>query len=77
MQRAGIIGDPLYEVNFEAYDAQGRLRTPIYDRTNYTYSSTFVLDPRIATAGAVLLVLDGVKMASKLGRGSRLECSLT
>ena len=73
MQRAGVVGDPLYEVNFEAYTPQGRPRTPVYDRTNYTYSSTFISDPPIAAAREVLLVLDGVKMASA---GIASDCEL-
>ena len=69
LQRAGAIGDPLYENNFDAYDASGKVQTPFWDRTNVTYTTAFALDARVralAAGGEVLLVLDGVKMASEV-----------
>jgi len=69
LQRAGALGDPLYENNFDAYDAAGVVRAPFWDRTNVTYSTQFALDPRVralAAGGEVLLVLDGVKMAAEV-----------
>ena len=69
LQRPGALGDPLYENNFDAYDAAGVVRTPFWDRVNCTYTLQFALDPRVralAGSGEILLVLDGVKMAAEV-----------
>ena len=72
LQRAGKLGDPLYENNFDAYDASGKVQTPFWDRANVTYSISFALDARVralaglGAGGEVLLVLDGVKMAAEV-----------
>ena len=69
LQRAGAMGDPLYEKNFDAYDASGRVQAPLWERGNFTYATTFSLDARVralAAGGEVLLVLDGVKMAAEV-----------
>jgi beta-mannosidase len=60
LQVAGMIGDPLYEVNFK--DAAAAL----YDGGNWTYALTFDAAPGIVGSGApsILLVFDGVKMAA-------------
>jgi beta-galactosidase/beta-glucuronidase len=70
LQRAGVIGDPLYENNFVAYDAQGVVQPPLWERTNFTYSTTFTLDARLralaGSGGEILLQLDGIKMAAEV-----------
>ena len=69
LQRAGVIGDPLYEKNFDAYDDSGHVQPPLWERSNFTYSNSFTLDTRVralAAGGEILLVLDGVKMAAEV-----------
>ena len=69
LQRAGIIGDPLYEKNFDAYDSNGRVTLPLWERSNFSYTTIFTLDSRVralAAGGEILLVLDGVKMAAEV-----------
>lgn len=70
LQRGGVIGDPLYENNFVAYDASGKVQTPVWDSSNFTYTTTFTLGPEVSLAiankGEVLLVLEGVKMAAEI-----------
>ena len=58
MEAAGLIGDPLYEINF--------LTDPIWDRTNWSYSSTFAASPDVVAAASRRLVFDGVKMAADI-----------
>lgn len=59
LQAAGIIGDPIYELNF----LDGR-----WDRTSWNYSVTFALSPLLSagltagTAAATALVLESVKL---------------
>ncbi len=55
LQRAGIIGDPLYELNF---------LSPVWDRSNFSYSTTFVLASDVVGQQQLLLSLDGVKMVA-------------
>lgn len=69
LQRAGIVGDMLYEKNFVAYDDEGRVQPPLWERSNFTYTTVFTLDTRVralAAGGEILLVLDGVKMAAEV-----------
>jgi len=58
---AGIIGDPLYELNFVP---KGSPAAPIWDSSQWAYSKTFDLSPAAAAASEVLLIFDGVKMAA-------------
>lgn len=55
MQRAGVIGDPLVEETF---------LKPTWDVHNFTYATTFVLEPPVDALTAQLLVLDGTKMVA-------------
>ena len=65
MQREGLIGDPLFGNNFDFYDDAGVVQPPLWEQGNVTYTSYFEMDPAIAqSSGEVLLVLDGIKMAS-------------
>ncbi len=60
LQLAGVIGDPLYELNFQA---------TTWDDTNFNYSTTFTVDASITSrltaspSTDVLLVFDSLKMA--------------
>ncbi len=64
LQRAGVIGDPLYGNNFDFFDDSGKVVPPFWETGNVTYTTTFSLAAPLAAAAEVLLVLDGVKMAS-------------
>lgn len=64
MERAGAIGDPLFGNNFDFYDDSGKVALPPWEQGNVTYATSFTLDAALANASEVLLVLDGVKMAS-------------
>ena len=57
MQAAGVIGDPLYELVF---------RGNLWDISNYSYSTTFMVDPAVASAAQQRLVFDGIKMAADI-----------
>ena len=57
LERAGLIGDPLYELNF---------LSPLWDASNFSYSTTFVLEPGVAAQQQLLLALDGVKMVADI-----------
>lgn len=63
LQTANVIGDPLYELNFVP---QYMTALPIWDASNWTYSTTFDLDPAIVTAADAWIVFDGVKMAADI-----------
>ena len=58
LQRAGVVGDPLYEVNFltQAHVWQ--------DNVSWTYLTTFALPA--AAVGTPLLVFDGIKMGAHI-----------
>lgn len=60
LQKAGKVGDPLYELNWLRDSA-------IWDDHTWTYSTTFTLDEAAQAAasqdgGEVLLVFDGIKV---------------
>jgi beta-mannosidase len=57
LERAGKIGDPLYERNFKGQ---------LWDATNWTFSAQFAASEEILqiTNGHVYMVLDGVKMGA-------------
>ena len=55
MQLAGLVGDPLVELNF---------LEPLWDVHNFTYATQFDLAPDVAAQATQLLVLDGVKMVA-------------
>jgi hypothetical protein len=57
LQRAGQIGDPLYEKNW--------LNSTIWHAYNWTYSTQFSVSERaLSAAGSARLVFDGVKMGA-------------
>jgi len=53
LERAGLIGDPLYELNW--------LNSSIWDTNAWTYKTEFVAE----AAGETLLTFDGIKMGAK------------
>lgn len=55
LQKAGVIGDPLYENNFAGPN--------VWDATNWTYTTNFAYATPAADA-QIYLVFDGIKMAS-------------
>ena len=63
LQKAGTIGDPLYEMNFLNGSSTWNL-------PKWTYTKSFALDAdllqRAAAGESMLLVLDGVKMGAKV-----------
>eukprot|EP01116_Phalansterium_solitarium_P018951 TRINITY_DN5166_c2_g1_i1.p1 TRINITY_DN5166_c2_g1~~TRINITY_DN5166_c2_g1_i1.p1 ORF type:complete len:461 (-),score=159.37 TRINITY_DN5166_c2_g1_i1:31-1413(-) len=63
LQRAGLIGDPLYETNF--------LQPVLWEQGNWTYSTTFDLDQDVAASGNQWLVFDGIKMVSDITLNGR------
>ena len=60
LERAGVIGDPYFELNFYPHNDPS---SPPWDVGNWTYSRSFRLDPAV-TGPQILLALDGVKMAA-------------
>ena len=64
MERAGVYGDPLYNNNFDFYNAEGKIALPFWETGNVTYTRAFGVDPALSAAAELLLILDGVKMAS-------------
>ena len=57
LQTAGLIGDPLYELNW--------LNSSIWDAHVWTFRRSFALSP-LPPGGDVLLTFDGVKMSSTI-----------
>lgn len=66
LEKAGVIGDPLYELNFQ---------DPVWDMSNFTYTLNFDVSlalpagttlplPAGGAGGEILLVFDGIKMVS-------------
>lgn len=66
LQKAGLIGDPLFEVNF--------LNSSLWHGRTWTYRTTFDAAKLSAVAGStdVLLVLDGVKMGARVFLNNQL-----
>lgn len=65
MERGGVIGDPLFGNNFDFYDSAGKVQPPFWETGNVSYSTAFEVEGALlAGSSEVLLVLDGVKMAS-------------
>lgn len=63
LQNAGLIGDPLYELNW--------LNSSLWDQNEWTYSTSTALPTatrtRLASAAStMLLVFDGVKMGAQV-----------
>ena len=63
LQAAGLIGDPLYELNWKNYS--------LWEDNVWTFSTTFALTPAelagiAAKTSDTLLVFDGIKMAASL-----------
>jgi len=55
LERAGVIGDPLFERNFKSV---------VWDATDFTYSTTFSAAAGVLASPARWLVLDSVKMGA-------------
>ena len=71
LQLAGVIGDPLFGNNFVApYNISTKQFMPqIWDQANFTYSMEVTPSPSLFEGGGgndgeILLVFDGIKMAS-------------
>uniref|UniRef100_A0A7S0IZA9 beta-mannosidase n=1 Tax=Calcidiscus leptoporus TaxID=127549 RepID=A0A7S0IZA9_9EUKA len=59
LERAGQIGNPLYEKNF--------LNDTLYQQHNWTYATHFGLpDAHLSTGGRIQLVFDGIKMGARI-----------
>ena len=58
LQRAGVIGDPLYELNW--------LNSSIWDATVWEYSLSFTATAAQLAATETLLVFDGIKMGANV-----------
>ena len=56
LQRAGLIRDPLYELNF--------LNSSLWHDYTWVYSTTFLLQQSAERNGHLLLVFDGIKMGA-------------
>eukprot|EP00698_Gefionella_okellyi_P004282 TRINITY_DN13971_c0_g1_i1.p1 TRINITY_DN13971_c0_g1~~TRINITY_DN13971_c0_g1_i1.p1 ORF type:complete len:1022 (-),score=216.49 TRINITY_DN13971_c0_g1_i1:104-3169(-) len=59
LERAGVIGDPLYNENW-------LLGSNLWDGSSWTYSTSFNLDFDPASYSEVFLVFDGIKMAADI-----------
>ena len=58
LQNAGMMGDPLYELNWLKYQ-------DMWDKHVWTYAVTFAVDMQsLSTGTSVVLVFDGIKMSS-------------
>lgn len=57
LSRGGVLGDPLYELNFKRTD---------WDESTWNYSTTFTLDASFSSSSAVWVVFDGIKMVSDI-----------
>jgi beta-galactosidase/beta-glucuronidase len=55
LELGGVIGDPLYELNFKAKD---------WDICTWNYTTTFTLDTTFTGAAQYLLVFEGIKMVA-------------
>ena len=55
LQLGGVIGDPLYELNFKAKN---------WDDCTWNYSTSFTLDATFNGASQFLLIFEGIKMVS-------------
>eukprot|EP00038_Savillea_parva_P028912 m.67751 g.67751 ORF g.67751 m.67751 type:complete len:1029 (+) comp8463_c0_seq1:39-3125(+) len=56
LQTAGLIDDPLFDVNF--------MNSSVWGARTWTYTATFTAPASLSQSGAVLLVFDGVKMGA-------------
>lgn len=61
LQLAGLVSDPLYELNWLP---MGTSAPPLWDNQNWTYSYVFDANTNILSNPNVWLVLDGIKMAA-------------
>jgi len=57
LSRGGVLGDPLYELNFKRNE---------WDASTWNYSTTFTLDASFSSSSAVWVVFDGIKMVSDI-----------
>jgi hypothetical protein len=68
LQRAGVVGDPFYELGWLNTTTPGAQGAPLWDTGTWQYSAAFSLSAGLAAAlaggGTPYLVLDGVKMAA-------------
>jgi hypothetical protein len=55
LELGGVIGDPLYELNFKAQN---------WDDCTWNYSTSFTLDTTFTGAAQYLLVFEGIKMVA-------------
>eukprot|EP01051_Picozoa_sp_SAG22_P022558 SAG22_NODE_5447_length_1012_cov_1.972618_1_plen_243_part_10 len=58
LERAGLIGDPLYELNW--------LNSSLWDQNTWTYTTEFNPPAASAATSTSLLVMDGVKMGARV-----------
>ena len=65
LQAAGLIGDPLYELNF--------LNASIWNNNTWTYKTSFTT----TGAGTHLLVFDGIKMGARVSVNGKLLATTT
>lgn len=64
LQMAGVIGDPLYELNWVP---EGTPTAPIWDASRWNYTATFDAAPALMSmAKEAWLVFDGIKMAADI-----------
>ena len=57
LSAGGLLGDPLYELNFKRTD---------WDDSIWNYTTTFTLDNTFTSSLAVWIVFDGIKMVSDI-----------
>jgi|LauGreDrversion4_1035100.scaffolds.fasta_scaffold247047_1 beta-mannosidase len=55
LSKGGVLGDPLYELNFKRTD---------WDDSVWNYSTSFTLDSSFSSSATVWIVFDGIKMVS-------------
>ena len=64
LQRASVIGDPLYDLNFVPQNVPA-FPTPVWDASNWTYVKSFDVGPAVVDGvSQVWLTFEGVKMAA-------------
>jgi len=66
LQRAGVIGDPFYELGWLNTTTPGHQGAPLWDSGIWNYSLTFPLTLSYPAGTTFYLVFDGVKMAADI-----------
>ena len=69
LQAAGVIDDPLFDVNFK--------NSTVWGSRTWTYTATFTAPSSLADAAAVLLVFDGVKMGARVALNGKVLGNVT